>query len=145
MKKSYAARFILFGVFTSLLAASIMAQKPSAQRIGMQAFMRQKLTHSQGVLEGIALEKFELVSQNALRMRKMSQTNSWSSMKNVNYMARMADYQKSLDELALAAADKNLEASTEAYMKVARNCVECHRIVRVDQHLKAVQEESKSK
>ena len=37
----------------------------------------------------------------------------------------------------MAAVDKNLEAATEAYTKVARSCVECHRLVRTEQRKNA--------
>jgi len=39
--------------------------------------MRQKLVYSQGILQGMALEKYDLVSRNALHMRNMSKSNFW--------------------------------------------------------------------
>lgn len=144
MRASPSFRVLFLGGIAFVLAVSIIAQKPSPQRVAMQTFMRQKLVYSQGVLEGIALEKFELVSRNALLMRKMSQTNSWASMNNVEYMSHMTNYQKNLDAVWKAATDQNLQAATEAYTKVVANCVDCHRVVRVEQRLKALQEPRKT-
>ena len=95
--------------------------------------MRMKMAWSQGVLEGLTLEKFDAISRNAIRMRDMTQSNQWFVSKQPDYMARTTNFQQSVDALYLAAVDKNLDAATEAYLKVTRSCVECHRLVRTDQ------------
>ena len=126
----------LVGAIAATLAIS--AQAPTAQRAAMQAYMRQKLASSQTVLEGLTLERFEQVQKGALSLRKMTQTNAWSSSRNVNYLQSMTNYQANLDVLWQAAADNKLEAATQAYAKVVQGCVECHRVVRLDQHLRQV-------
>ncbi len=108
-------------------------------RVETQAFMRQKLVWSQAVLEGLTLEKFDVVSKNALRIRDMTQSNRWFVIKQPDYMAFTTNFYKNVDALYLAAIDKNLEAATEAYTQVARNCVECHRLLRLEQHKNAGQ------
>lgn len=101
--------------------------------------MRQKLGWSQTILEGLALERFDLVSKNSIRMRDMTHSNQWFTVKQPDYLAQTTNFQKSVDALYMAAVDKNLEAATEAYTKVARNCVECHRLVRAEQRKNAGQ------
>jgi hypothetical protein len=54
-------------------------------------------------------------------------------------MQYTTNFQKSADALYMAAVDKNLEGATEAYVKMARNCVECHRLVRIDQRKNTIQ------
>ena len=103
-------------------------------RADTQTFMRVKMVWSQSVLEGLTFEKFDTVSRNAIRMRDMTQSNQWFVVRQPDYMQRTKDYQKSVDALYMAAVDKNLDAATEAYVKVIRNCVECHRLVRTEQH-----------
>lgn len=121
----------------AVLAVSLVAAETKPKRAATQIFMRQKLAWSQGVIEGLTLEKFDLVTKNAIRMRDMTRSNLWFSMRQPDYMIQTTNYQKSVDALFMAAADKNLEASTEAYSKVARNCVECHRLVRTEQRKNA--------
>ena len=116
-----------------LLAVVAIAATQEPRRPATQAFMRQKLVDSQGILEGLALEKFELVSKNALRLRNMTQSNLWFTMKQPDYMLNTTNYQRSVEALYTAATDKNLDAATEAYAKIAKNCVECHRLVRLEQ------------
>ncbi len=133
MKHNTIFRLILPALAMGTLVAAVVAAESRPRRTAMQSFMRQKLVYSQGVLEGLSLEKFDLVSKNAIRMRDMTQSNHWSIVRQPDYMAHTTNYQKSIEALYMAAVDKNLEAATDAYLKMARNCVECHRLVRADQ------------
>lgn len=117
-----------WGIMSEL---SYSAEGP--RRAETQAFMRQKLGWSQAALEGLTLEKFDLISKNAIRMRNMTQSNRWAAIKQVNYMQLTTNFYKNVDALYMSAVDKNLDAATEAYVKVARDCVECHRLVRAEQ------------
>ena len=131
---------VLAGALSAaVLAVSLVAAETKPKRAATQTFMRMKLAWSQAALEGLTLEKFDVVSQNAIRMRDMTHSNLWFTMKQPDYLARTTNYQKSVEALYMAAVDKNLEAATEAYTKVARNCVECHRLVRTEQRKNAGQ------
>ena len=133
-------RTVLAGTLSAgVLVFSLVAAETRPKRAATQTFMRMKLAWSQAALEGLALEKFDMVSQNAIRMRDMTQSNQWFTMKQPDYMQRTTNFQKSADALYMAAVDKNLEAATEAYVKVARSCVECHRLVRTEQRKNAGQ------
>ena len=129
-----------------LAVGVLVAAEFKPKRAATQEFMKMKLTYSQGILEGMALEKFDLISKNALRLRDMTASNHWSIMKQPEYTAHTIRYQKDIDAVYMAAVDKNLDGVTEAYTKVARNCVECLRLVRVEQRREAsagVSEKSK--
>lgn len=119
------------------LAVSLPAADNRPSRIENQTFMRVKLAWSQAALEGLTLERFDVVSQNAIRMRNMTHSNQWFTMRHPDYLAHTTNYQKSVDALYLAAVDKKLDEATEAYIKVTRNCVECHRLVRTEQRKNA--------
>ncbi len=114
------------------LAATTEPRRPATQ-----AFMRQKLGYSQFVLEGLALEKFDLVAKNALHLRNMPLSNLWVTMKQPDYLASTTNYQRNVEALFTAATEKNLDAATEAYARIAKNCVECHRLVRLEQRNEA--------
>ena len=120
-----------------LVIGSLRAADSRAKREAAQTFMRLKLVWSQAVLEGLTLEKFDQVSQNAIRMRNMTASSSWYTVRQPDYMAHTTNFQKSVDALYLAAVDKKLDAATEAYVNVTRRCVECHRMVRVEQRKNA--------
>jgi hypothetical protein len=118
-----------------LLSATIYlaVADEKTDRDQMQIFMRMKLEYSRGITEGMVLERFELISQNAARMRKMSQTNFWLKTGNPMYASNLTNFQSQLDQLFLAAADRNLDGATAAYGKLLKSCIDCHHIVRKEQ------------
>jgi cytochrome c556 len=63
----------------------------------------------------------------------MAVTNSFFLLGNQGYKAAGTNFQSRVDTLLDAAKEKNPEATTEAYMRVIRGCVECHRQYRIDQ------------
>src|ERR1041384_7058776 len=77
-----------------------------------QVFMRQKLIYAQGVLEGITLEKFDLVATNAAQLRDMSQTNSFVILRNVEYQTYKTNFQASVDALSMAAKEQDNQKAT---------------------------------
>lgn len=131
--KAYVIQLSLVALVAGLVAGVVGAADLKPRRAANQAFMRNKLVYSQLILEGMALEKFDLISKNAIRLRDMTTSNHWFVMRQPDYVKHTTDYQKNIDQLYMAAVDKNLDAVTDGYLKVARSCVDCHRLVRLDQ------------
>ena len=130
------AAVIALGAWGLVNQLSHGAERPRSN--SSQLFMRQKMVWSQAIMEGLTLEKFDLVSKSAIRMRDMTLSNAWLKVKNPDYMQQTTNFYKNVDALYFSAVDKNLDAATEAYVKVARNCIECHRVVRAEQRKVAV-------
>jgi nitrate/TMAO reductase-like tetraheme cytochrome c subunit len=101
-----------------------------------QAAMRLKLTYAQGVLEGITLEKYDLIITNAAKLRDMSQTNTFVLVGNPDYQSCKTNFQASVDALTLAAKEQNRQKATEAYMKMAQSCFDCHKSFRREQFVR---------
>jgi len=126
MKKQMFLNVLAAGLLFVLLSALAQPKKSSPTK----AFMRQKLEHSQRVLEGITMEDFELVAKHAKKLSAMSQEVSWRAFENPEY-ARYSDaFRRNVDELAATAAERNLDGAALAYVKVTMSCVECHKFVR---------------
>jgi cytochrome c556 len=100
------------------------------------AFMRQKLTYSQSILEGLTLEKFDLIRTNATLMRNMTFTNTFVVLQNPDYLERVKSFQGSVDSLIDAAGRENVDAATAAFTRVTRNCVDCHKYFRREQRFR---------
>ena len=124
---------LAIGAMTLLIISygGVFAQRTSPTR----DFMRQKLSYSQGILEGLTLEKYDLVVTNATALRSMSVTNAYFSLGNRDYFRFVTNFQRSVDGLLQAAKEKDLDAATVAYSGLARNCVQCHEQFRREQHL----------
>ena len=117
----------------SFSLASGLAQKEHPTR----AFMRQKLNYSQGILEGLTLEKYDLITSNATLLRNMNLTNAFLALGNHDYLTNVANFQGKVDGLIKAATEKKLENCTEAYSQVVSSCVTCHKEFRREQFLKS--------
>ena len=107
-----------------------------------QPFMRQKLTYAQGILEGITLEKFDLVLTNAAPLRDMSQTNAFLLLRNPDYLKRITAFQATVDGLTIAAKNKDLDGATKAYVRMTEGCVDCHKLFRREQFARRLGAES---
>ena len=114
-------------------ASGVWAQQTHRTR----DFMRQKLSYTQGIVEGITLEKYDVVITNATSLRNMNLTNAFLALRNPDYVQDMTNFQAKVDTLVRVARNKNLEKSTKAYTEVVRSCVACHKTFRLDQFRQA--------
>jgi cytochrome c556 len=93
-------------------------------------FMRAKLAHSQNVLEGLALEDYDLIARGAHDLALASQASSWQVLQTEDYARQSAEFRRSCDALRTAAKAKNLDGAALAWMEVTMKCVQCHKYVR---------------
>jgi hypothetical protein len=105
---------------------SVQGEQPG----DLKTFMRQKLNLSQKVLEGLTLENYALVAENARAMTELSQNARWRVSPNINYLRLSAEFQDLADELARKAKEKNLDGMSLAYVRLTLNCVKCHEYTR---------------
>ena len=129
MKTQTLVAAIIIGVTVAFVALAATYEKREFAR----GYMRQKLAYSQGVLEGLTLEKFDLVTKNGIRIRNMKLTNALYGVKNPLYMNHITNYHKAVDRLLDASTEKDLPRSTKAYQGIIQSCVECHRDYRTEQ------------
>jgi hypothetical protein len=113
---------------------ALAAEKEAPKQRSTQPFMRQKLAYANGILEGITLEKFDLVVTNAALLRDMSHTNSFFILGNPEYVTRSKAFQAAVDSLAAAAKDRDSAKATEAYHRVTAGCINCHQAFRREQN-----------
>jgi len=129
MKNTQLLAWGLVGLLGASTAGTGMAQKVTPTEI----FMRQKLAYSQNIVEGIALEKYDLVVTNATKIWRMTQTNAWLSTKNIIYESKTDKFQKDVAALVDAARTKDTRVMLVAYSKVTADCVSCHQTCRREQ------------
>jgi hypothetical protein len=114
------------GVLLLILVASQALARPRNVDI-KRAFMRQKLDCSKNILEGLVLERFDLVATNAIRLRNLSASNNWSLINYPDYVEYAKKFQADADLLFQAAIATNFADSVAAYHSVVNDCVVCHR------------------
>lgn len=110
-----------------VLAGLSVGVVPAGNERPMRGFMREKLNFAGGVLEGITLENYPMAITNAVLLRNMNLTNSFSMLGHVDYRRNITNFQARVDQVISAARVQDLEKVTEAYTMMARSCVQCHK------------------
>ena len=92
--------------------------------------MRKKLKHAQGVLEGIALNDFDKIADNADQLIIVSHQAEWVVVKTPQYELFSNQFRKSAEGLVKNAKAKNLDGAALDYVDMTMTCVKCHKYVR---------------
>lgn len=118
----------LAGAVLIVTVAGTMVE--SRQSPTLPEIMRQKLEHSQGLLEGLVLENFDMIERNANDLRILSDLSSWNVLRTPEYQRLSSTFRDTADRLARSALNQSLEGATLAYVELTLQCVECHTHVR---------------
>lgn len=133
-----------FGAAIGLAAALLVARsaveavptpgpvEPTATQDKRAELMRLKLDYAKNVLEGLTLEKMDLVADNARELKLLSAAAEWepATVPGPLYLTYTREFQRIADAMAKSAREQNLDGATLAYVQMATNCVECHKYVR---------------
>ena len=123
-----AAAVLLAATATGWMVATAAPKPDGSDQTA--AFMRAKLTHSQDVLEGLAVEDYDLIAKGAQQLALASQASDWQVLQTEDYIRQSSEFRRACDSLGAAAKAKNLDAAALAWMEVTLKCVQCHRYVR---------------
>ncbi len=102
----------------------------SEPKISTKDVMKFKLHHAQRVLEGIATENYEVITENAKQLKVLSQEASWQIRQTPEYQKFTADFTRNVDSILKAAENKNVDAATVAYFQMTVSCTTCHKYLR---------------
>ena len=126
-------RTTLFTALVAILTGLLLAaepQQPPSQTNQVGEFMRAKLLHSQKVLEGLSLEKYDLITKHSQAMSLLSQASNWQVLQTPEYRQRSTEFRRSVDALTDASRERNLDGATLAFVQVTMKCVSCHKYIR---------------
>jgi hypothetical protein len=122
-------RLVIISCCVAALSAGggdIHADKPG----DVAAFMRLKLSHSQKLLEGIALEDFATIEKSAQNLSSLSRDEEWQVFPTPEYLRHSEEFRRAVDTVRDAAGKKNVDAAALGYVGVTLSCVNCHKYVR---------------
>ena len=123
-------KFVVVTRLALLAASVIMSSAQNKKSRATKEFMRDKLELTQGILEGLAVENFDLILSRSQRLSAMSQEVGWKVFENPDYEQQSIAFRRNVDALTKAAKNKNLDGATLAYVRATMSCVECHKYVR---------------
>ncbi len=103
-------------------------EPPNKNKVAL--FMQAKLEHSEKVLEGLALEDYDLIVKHSEDISLLSLASNWQVLQTPEYLHQSAEFRKLTDDLTKAAKEKNLDGAALAYVGMTMKCVSCHKYVR---------------
>jgi hypothetical protein len=117
----------------ALGAALVAGHGPGGRaqrRDELRDFMRQKLKLAQAVLEGLTREEYRTIAASAKGLRELSEDARWRVSPDINYLRLSREFQALAGSLEANAKERDLDGATLAYVRMAMNCVDCHKLVR---------------
>ncbi len=108
-------------------------QKPKQQKPKQQkpsVWMKQKLTYSQRILNGLAIENYDMIEENAIAMQGMSRIEGFVRGRTEGYRTQLKTFEFATSELIRTAEQENLDGATLAFTQMTISCVNCHKEIR---------------
>lgn len=119
---------------TAAAAAALLilacAAPGSAQAPGLGELMRDKLEQAQALLAAVVRGDHARVERIAGELRLLSEASTWSPLQTAEYLHYASDFRESARALMDAAAARNTDGVSLAYVEMTLNCVQCHKHVR---------------
>lgn len=107
-----------------LVAACAAAQTPA-----LKSVMREKLGHSQQLLDAVVTSRWAPLEEHALALKRVTERPAWMVLQSPEYGKDTARFVRALDDLLEAARRKDLDQTPAAYNALTLSCVQCHRHV----------------
>lgn len=105
--------------------------KPQPGLTSNQALMRDKLKHMSQILNGLTMDNFEQVAENALALAMISRATSWHIAEPTPKYQRLSkNFQEQARDLERHALEKNIEAATLDLVRMNISCTACHQHMR---------------
>ena len=119
------SRSLLIATLIVLLPAAVPAQSPATARV-----MREKLGHSQKILEAILTSNFGLLERESAALARVTKNPAWMVLKGPEYLRQSEAFLKALEALDVAAKEHDLDRAAERYTALTMTCFRCHRYVK---------------
>lgn len=96
----------------------------------VKILMRRKLAHAEKVLEGLAVNNFDLVAKHGDELIQVGKDTEWAVLKTPEYKLYSNDFRRNAERLVQQAKAKNTDGVALAYVDLTLTCVKCHQHVR---------------
>ena len=117
-----------FALAVCLLAAAAstsFAQTPATGRV-----MREKLVHTQKILEAIMTSNFSVLEQESAALEQATRSPGWDVLKSPEYRRQSEAFLRATQALQEAAKSRDLDAAALRYASMTLSCFDCHRYVK---------------
>jgi cytochrome c556 len=117
-------------VLATIGALGLASRGDDKEPKSVKALMHKKLHSSQKILEGITLNDFKTIANNAEDLIDISKQTEWRVLKTPQYEVHSNEFRRNAENLIKNSKDKNLDAAALSYVELTLTCVRCHKYVR---------------
>lgn len=118
--------WIVVGAAMILTSGSVVP----AQTVATTQLMREKLAHSQKILEALMTSNHEQLGRESEALSRLTLDPAWDVLKNVEYGRYSTAFTRATQDLREAAASRNSDAAAISYVSLTLTCYECHRYLK---------------
>jgi hypothetical protein len=111
----------------TVLLLAITSGAASPQTIRLNQVMRNKLEHSQKILEAVVTSNWQLLDAETKALAQVTRDPAWSVLQFPEYVRQSAAFLRATDDLAEAARLRDLEGASLGFVALSTSCVSCHR------------------
>ena len=104
---------------------SSAGQTPATGRL-----MRDKLAHSEKVLEAIMTSDYPSIERESQALLQATKAPAWAVLKTPAYTRYSSAFVTAVEDLADAARQRDSDAAVRHYVSMTLACYECHRYVK---------------
>jgi hypothetical protein len=123
-------RLSLILVLAGMTAPTAPLRVEAAQRPATARVMREKLVHSQKILEAILTSNYSQLEQESAALAKVTKDPAWMVLRGPEYLRQSEAFLKVLGDLQADAKQRNLDAAAERYTELTMTCFRCHRYMK---------------
>jgi hypothetical protein len=123
-------RKMLPRLWLAVLLLGLAGPTAPAQTAATSRVMREKLTHSQKILEAILTSDFKGLEEHSTAIVNLTKTDGWAVLKSAEYQRESAAFVHALDDLIASAKQRDLDAAAVQYMSLTLACFDCHKHIR---------------
>ncbi len=123
-------KLAILGVVVVLIVAGNLRGEDKKDETEPSIWMKQKLTYTQRILNGLATEDYEMIAENAAAMKGLNRIESFVRGKTEGYRTQLKTFEFAVNELLRNSESKNLDGATLAFTQLTINCVSCHKELR---------------
>jgi cytochrome c556 len=110
--------------FVMLLLAAGTAGAQTARTATM---MREKLAHTQRVLEALTTSNYELLDRESMALSRIAESPRWAELKTRELRISTDNFLKAVADLTAASKRRDLDAAAVSYNTLVTTCYQCHR------------------
>jgi hypothetical protein len=115
----------------AVLAVIVMSgANVPGQTLSTGRVMREKLAHSQKILEAIMTSDFASLDRESRELERATESPAWSAFSSPEYLRQGAAFLRATADLREAAKGRDLDAAALHYMSLTLSCFECHRYMK---------------